>query len=226
MAWPDYGPGQCYAKIPAKMRNDESTCQEPCRRPKIRPVTTLKLWFIRRWIPILGLLFIIGLVVGLFLLYRSNPEIIDDLERFGYLGAFLISIVLNATLVLPAGNFLVLAALGATLPSATLVGLVGGLGAAIGESTGYIAGYSGRAIVDNRDMYNRTEHWMKRWGFWALFVLSAAPLFFDLAGIAAGACRYKYWKFFIACFLGRSILYIAIAWAGLKGWEWLLNIAG
>lgn len=200
--------------------------EETCRKPGARNFNSLKLWFLRRWIPIFGLLLIIALVIGLFLLYRNNPEIIDGLERFGYLGAFLISIVLNATLVLPAGNFLVLAALGATLPSATLVGLAGGLGAAIGESTGYLAGYSGRAIIDNRNMYNRTEGWMKRWGFWALFGLSAAPLFFDLAGIAAGACRYRFWKFFLACWLGRSILYVAIAWAGLKGWEWLLNIVG
>ncbi|MFA5450533.1 MAG: VTT domain-containing protein [Dehalococcoidales bacterium] len=208
------------------MTDNNFVPEETCRKPGARNFNSLKLWFLRRWIPIFGLLLIIALVIGLFLLYRNNPEIIDGLERFGYLGAFLISIVLNATLVLPAGNFLVLAALGATLPSATLVGLAGGLGAAIGESTGYLAGYSGRAIIDNRNMYNRTEGWMKRWGFWALFGLSAAPLFFDLAGIAAGACRYRFWKFFLACWLGRSILYVTIAWAGLKGWEWLLNIVG
>jgi membrane protein YqaA with SNARE-associated domain len=80
-------------------------------------------------------------------------------------------------------------------------------------------------MINQRQMYNRVETWMKRWGFWALLGLSAAPLFFDLAGIAAGACRYKFWKFFLACWLGRSILYVAIAWAGLKGWEWILHIA-
>ncbi len=180
----------------------------------------------KRWLPVLSLVLIFCLVIGLFVLYRTSPETIDNLEEFGYLGVFLLSIVLNATLVLPAGNFLVLAALGATLPSATLVGIIGGLGAAIGESTGYLAGYSGRAIVNRRKVYNRLEGWMKRWGFWALFGLSAAPLVFDLAGIAAGASRYKYWKFFLACWLGRSLLYIAVAWAGLKGWEWLLSLWG
>jgi membrane protein DedA with SNARE-associated domain len=206
------------------MTEENLTPEQPCRPPATGGFSTLKFWFLRRWIPIFGLLLIILLVVGLFLLYRNNPDVIDGLERYGYIGAFLISIALNATLFLPAGNFLVLAALGATLPSATLVGLAGGLGAAIGESTGYFAGRSGRAIIGNRDLYDRTEGWMHRWGFWALFGLSVAPLFFDLAGIAAGACRYKFWKFFAACWLGRSILYVAIAWGGLKGWEWLLNI--
>ncbi len=201
---------------------EEITCQQP----GVTGPQSIRVWLSRRLIPILSLLFIVALVVGIFILNRDYPHLIEGLQRYGYLGAFLISIALNATLVLPAGNFLILAALGATLPSATFVGLMGGLGAAIGESTGYIAGYSGRAMVSQQKMYGRIETWMKRYGFWALFVLSAAPLVFDLAGIAAGACRYKYWKFFLACWLGRSVLYVSIAWAGLRGWEWLLNLAG
>ena len=27
----------------------------------------------------------------------------------------------------------------------------------------------------------------------------------------------------IACLLGRMLLYILIAWAGVLGWDWLLN---
>jgi hypothetical protein len=85
------------------------------------------------------LLLIISLIVGVFYFYRSYPESIEALRGYGYLGTFLISLILNATIVLPAGNFLVVAALGAVLPSATLVGLAGGIGAAIGELTGYMA---------------------------------------------------------------------------------------
>ncbi len=180
-------------------------------------------WVKTRLIPILGLLVILGIVVGVFLLWRYHPEKIEELQELGYLGAFAISLALNATIVLPAGNFLIIATLGAALPSATLVGIVGGLGAAIGEFTGYAAGYSGQAIIQKQKLYARLEGWMKRWGFLTIFILSAVPLFFDLAGIAAGALRYKAWKFFLACWLGRTILYILIAWAGVMGWEWLLN---
>jgi len=183
-------------------------------------------WVKTRLLPVLGLLFIVGIVIGVFVLYKYHPEKIEELQEFGYLGAFLISLTLNATIVLPAGNFLIIATLGAALPSATLVGIVGGLGAAIGEFTGYAAGYSGQAIIQKQKLYTRLEGWMKRWGFLTIFVLSVAPLFFDLAGIAAGALRYKAWKFFLACWLGRTILYILIAWAGVMGWEWLLNILG
>ncbi len=182
-------------------------------------------WVKTKLVPILGLLAVTGIVVGVFYLYRYHPEKVEELEGFGYLGVFLISLLLNATIILPAGNFLIIATLGAAL-SFPLVGILGGLGAAIGEFTGYAAGYSGQAIIKKRQLYTRLEGWMKKWGSLTIFVLSAAPLFFDLAGIAAGALRFPAWKFFIACWLGRTILYLAIAWAGAVGWEALLNFLG
>jgi len=172
----------------------------------------------KRLLPILSLLFVIGIVIGVFYVYTNYPEKIEGLKAFGYLGAFLISLILNATVVLPAGNIVVIATLGAALPSPTLVGLAGGVGAAIGEMTGYMAGYSGRAIIQKQAIYIRLERWVKKWGAFAIFVLSIVPFFFDLAGIAAGALRIPLWKFFIACWLGRTLLYIGTAWVGMPWW--------
>jgi len=183
-------------------------------------------WVRNRLLPILGLLLVIGIVVGVFYFYRSYPEGIEALEGYGYLGVFLISLLLNATIVLPAGNFLVLAALGAVLPSATLVGLAGGLGAAIGELTGYMAGYSGQAIVSRQRVYSRVKGWVEKWGMLTIFLLSVAPLVFDLAGIAAGVLRFPLWKFFLACWLGRTILYLVIAWGGALGWDVIMRFLG
>jgi len=183
-------------------------------------------WVRNRLLPLLGLLLIIGIVVGIFYFYRSYPERIEALEGYGYLGAFLISLTLNATIVLPAGNFLVLAALGAVLPSATLVGLAGGIGAAIGELTGYMAGYSGQAVVSRQRVYTRLKGWVEKWGVLTIFLLSVVPLVFDLAGIAAGVLRFPLWKFFLACWLGRTILYLVVAWGGALGWEVVLRFLG
>ena len=52
------------------------------------------------------------------------------------------------------------------------------------------------------------------------------PLVFDLAGIAAGVLRFPFWKFLLACWLGRTILYIGIALAGAWGWEVVLRYIG
>jgi len=181
-----------------------------------------KKWLNKRLVHILALLLVIAIAVVVFYVYRNYLDKITELKAYGYLGIFLISILFNATLILPVGNFLVIATVGATLPSAALVGLIGGVGAAIGETTGYVAGHSGRTIILKRQMYTRLERWVKKWGALAIFVLSAVPFFFDLAGIAAGALRLPLWRFLVACWLGRSILYGVIAWLGAQGLEALL----
>ena len=183
-------------------------------------------WLKKRLVPVLTLLLVIALVSGVFYFYKKYPGRIYELKAYGYLGAFLISLILNATVVLPAGNFLIIATLGATLPSAILVGLAGGVGAAIGEITGYTAGYSGRAVIQRSTLYGRIEGWVRKWGIIAIFAWSIVPFFFDLAGIIAGVLRIPLWKFLIACWLGRTILYVVIALAGARGWQSLLQFIG
>ena len=183
-------------------------------------------WVRNKLLPLVALLLIVAIVVGVFYYYHNYPERVARLKDYGYLGAFLISLILNATIVLPAGNFLVMAAFGAVLPSATIVGLAGGLGAAIGEMTGYMAGYSGQAMVSRQRMYARLKGWVEKWGVLTIFLLSVVPLLFDLVGIAAGVLRFPLWKFFLACLLGRTILYLVIAWGGAMGWEWVLRFLG
>jgi uncharacterized membrane protein YdjX (TVP38/TMEM64 family) len=59
-----------------------------------------------------------------------------------------------------------------------------------------------------------------------IFIMSVVPFVFDLAGIAAGALRFPIWKFFLATWVGRTILYIGIAWAGALGWDALIDFFG
>jgi len=183
----------------------------------------------RRLIPSLVLLLVIAITIGLFYFYRHYPDRIEQLQRYGYLGAFLITLTFNATVVLPAGSILIVIALGAgaqSTQSAILIGLVGGAGATIGEITGYMAGYSGRVVMERSKLYNRVVGWMKKWGALTIFGLALAPLFFDLAGIAAGVLRFPLWKFLLACWLGRTLLYIGAALAGAWGWETVLPYLG
>lgn len=178
-------------------------------------------WLRRKTIPLVGLLLVIAITAGIFYFYRHYPGRIEELRTYGYLGAFVISIIFNATLILPAGNMLILTALGATMPSPVVVGLVGGSGAAIGEIIGYIAGRSGRGLVAKSQMYSRVEGWVRKWGWLTIFIFSIVPFVFDLVGLVAGALRYPFWKFLFFCWLGRTILYvfiITVAACGLKIW--------
>ena len=183
-------------------------------------------WLKKRFIPLLTLLLVIAITVGIIHFYQHYPSRVDELKACGYLGAFLVSLTFNATVILPAGNILMISAFGAALPSAPAVGLAGGVGAAIGEITGYLAGYSGRGIAERTKLYNRVEGWVRRWGAIAIFIFSLVPFIFDLAGIAAGVLRFPFWKFFLLCWLGRTILYIGAALAGAYGWEAVLRFFG
>ena len=138
-------------------------------------------------IPVLTLLFVVVISVGIFYFYQQDPSRFEELKTYGYLGAFLISLIFNATVILPVGSVLVISALGAVLPSATIVGLAGGTGAAIGEITGYMAGYSGRGIAEKSRVYRQVEGWVRRWGAPTIFIFSLLPFVFDLVGLVAGA---------------------------------------
>ncbi len=179
----------------------------------------------KKIVAVLTLLLIMAITAGLFFFYGRNPARLAELEGYGYLGAFLISIILNATVILPVGNVLIISTLGAILPSAILVGLAGGAGAAIGEITGYMVGYSGRGIAQKSAMYNRVEGWVRRWGAITIFVLSSLPLIFDLAAIAAGVLRFPFWKFLLLCWLGRTIAYTVVASVGAWNWVAVLVLA-
>jgi len=170
-------------------------------------------------IALLMLLLVIAITAVLFI-YQDK---VAELGNYGYLSAFLISLVTNASVILPMPGFLILISLAATF-NPVLVGLAGATGGVIGEITGYLAGYSGRAVIQNRRLYIRVEGWMKRWGVWAIFVFAVAPfLLFDIAGMVAGALRFPFWKFLLVAWVGKSIKYIGLLVAGAWGWEAILR---
>ncbi|MFC1916036.1 VTT domain-containing protein [Chloroflexota bacterium] len=184
-----------------------------------------KRWAGKKFIPILTLLLVVAITIGIFYFYRQYPSRIEVLRNYGYLGAFLISLIFNATVILPAGNILIISTLGAVLPSATMVGLAGGAGAAIGEITGYMVGYSGRGVARRSRLYYLVEGWVRRWEAVAIFIFALIPFIFDFAAIAAGILRFPFWKFFLLCWLGRTIAYIVVAWVGAWSWVVVLSIA-
>jgi membrane protein YqaA with SNARE-associated domain len=138
------------------------------------------------------------------------------LGALGYPGIFLVSLLGNATIILPAPSLALVFAMGSALPP-VLVGLAAGVGEALGELTGYAAGFGGRAIIENQKAYDRLANWMERRGSVTVFVLSLIPNpFFDLAGIAAGTLRYPLWRFLLFCWLGKTCKTTLVAWAGAQ----------
>ena len=188
-------------------------------------------WARKKLVPLLTILLVVAISVGLYFLGR-NPEIVAELKGYGYLGAFLISLIGNASILLPGIVLPILSGLGIVFYSASglaspvIVGIAGGAGAAIGEIVGYMAGYSGRAIVQRQKRYTQLESWVKKWGGIAIFVFALVPLFFDLVGLAAGVLRFPLWKFVLICWLGRTLLYVTFVLLAVWGWKVVLPYFG
>ncbi len=154
----------------------------------------------------------IAITVGVLLLRdRISPE---QLRGYGYPGLFLISLISNATVILPMPSFAIAFAMGGVL-NPVVVGIVSGLGATIGEMTGYLAGVGGRAVIEKQPLYLRLEGWMRKGGPLVIFLLAAIPNpFFDVGGMMAGALRMPAWQFFLAGWAGKSLRLTLLALGG------------
>ena len=168
-------------------------------------------------------------VVITVVLYLFRDKVVQ-LGNYGYLGAFLISLVSSATVIVPVPGIVVLIALAAPPASLNpvLVGLAGSTGGIIGEMTGFMVGYGGQKVMHGRSrLYTRLEGWMRRWGSWALFAFAAAPVpLFDVAGIVAGALHFPLWKFLLVGWVGKSIKLTLLVMAGAWGWSAALRLFG
>ena len=89
---------------------------------------------------VLALLAVIAITVFIFSI-RSRVE---QFAALGYPGIFLIALLANATVLLPAPGVAVIYAMGAIF-SPFGVGLAAGTGGALGELSGYLAGFSGHS---------------------------------------------------------------------------------
>jgi len=153
-------------------------------------------------------------VVGITLYIYSIRHRVEEFQQFGYPGIFLIALLANATVLLPAPGVAVIYAMGAIF-NPFGVGLAAGLGGTFGELSGYLAGFSGQAVVERMDVYNRIKPWVDKYGGWTILVLSAIPNpFFDVAGIAAGIARMPLQTFLIFAGIGQLIKMTAFALAG------------
>ena len=151
---------------------------------------------------------------------------LQELRQYGYAAVFLVGFVSNATVIMPVPGLAVSSVMGGVF-NPWIVGLVGGVGQALGELTGYMAGYSGQTLVDERPIYDRLTRWMQRYGILTIFVLAVIPNpVFDLGGIAAGASRFPLWKFLLSCTAGKIVKNVAFALAGYYGIEALFRLFG
>jgi len=153
-------------------------------------------------------------VIALSVFIFNIRDRVHEYAIFGYPGIFLIVFLGYATVILPAPAVLFVFTLGGVFHPAW-VALTAAAGAALGEITGYMAGFSSQAVLDRANFYEKLAHWMTRKGPLTIFLLSAIPNpLFDLAGAAAGALKMPIPKFLFWCFWGELVKMLAFAYFG------------
>ncbi len=165
-------------------------------------------------------------VVVVSIVISVNRDQVQRFRMFGYPGIFALSFLASATIVLPAPGLLPVFSLGRAGLDPFLIGLSAGAGSTLGEMSGYLAGFSGQAIVENRKVYDGLVRWMRRYGLLVIFVLALVPNpFFDLAGMVSGALRVPIWQFLLATFAGKTVKMVAVAVLG-RDFPELLRLVG
>ena len=154
-----------------------------------------------------------AILIALAVIFLSDS--ILALGAYGYAGAFLIALLSSATIIFPAPGWIAVVALSNILDPVWL-GIVVGIGSAIGELTGYLAGEGVRDLINNRiKETKKLEELVKRYGTAGIFVFAFIPNpLFDIAGIVAGGLKIPWWQYLIACAAGRVIRYVLLAMLG------------
>jgi membrane protein YqaA with SNARE-associated domain len=178
-------------------------------------------------------IFIATTVISIILVIRYWQYVLE-MQRFGYIGIFVIGFVAGISVPVPISYLLMAFTLGGIL-NPVIVGVSGGLGAGIGGTMVYLLGRGGRQFFPNIKAYSVDQeasnkltvkfvNWAQRRGSIVVFVMSAMfnPVFAPMA-IAMGALRFRLIKFFLMCVAGNVVKGLVISVAGYLGLGTLLR---
>ena len=181
----------------------------------------------RRWFEILVFVLLILISILIFI-FRASFE---KLGEYGYVGVFVLCLLANGTVLLPAPSLMVVVSSAQSL-NPFWVATAGACGATLGELSGYWFGRTGNRLFTS---FTGVVQWLSdkiRNDYVFTFVLAVLPFpVFDAAGIYAGGKQISMWKFQGVCLLGKWIkmLFYAFVFSNLQVWlprfiSWIINL--
>jgi membrane protein YqaA with SNARE-associated domain len=154
--------------------------------------------------------------------------------QYGYVGIFLISLLGATSVFIPIPSTVVIFILGGLRIGGNwafdplLIAVFAGLGATLGEFSGYLIGYGGRRVIGEK--YKKKMDVLmklfKRFGPVVIFVFALTPLPDDLLFIPLGVMRYSILGAFIPALLGKFLSNLIIAYAGRFSLQLISDIFG
>jgi len=145
------------------------------------------------------------------IIYRDQ---IKNFGSLGYPGIFLVALLSSATVFVPLPGIMFTTAMGAVF-NPLFVAIAAGLGAGLGEMSGYIVGFSGRELVNKTAWHFKMEGWIKKYGVWVIIVFASIPNpAFDFVGFTAGVLKLPVWQFLVGAIIGNIIKMLLFAYGG------------
>jgi len=139
------------------------------------------------------------------------------LLEYSYIGVFLISFIGTASIIIPIPYTLLIFTLSLTGQwNPTLLIIAGGVGSALGETTGYALGYFGRRVISEERQRKMTYlvRLFDKYGPLAIFIFALTPLPDDLLFIPLGIMKYKFYKAFIPALFGKILMIFILVNSG------------
>jgi membrane protein YqaA with SNARE-associated domain len=170
--------------------------------------------------------FVIGFVIVGAVLWLTDSL---NLENVGYGGVWIVSFIAAGSIILPIpGPAAVCIAAAPDLGlNPLIIGIVSASAEALGEMTGYLAGLSGRSLLERNRFHPRVHRIVIRRGGLILFLGAIIPNpLFDVIGIAAGSIGYPIKRFLAIVFVAKAIKSTAIAYACFWGIDWIQGLVG
>lgn len=148
-------------------------------------------------------------------------EYVVGLGNWGYLGAFVISLISNASIILPTPGIAVIAMM-TTDFNLLWLGVSAGIGGAIGATSSYVAGMITGELVNSTRIYQVSLKAMNRFGGTIIFVATLAPFLpMDAASILAGGIRYPFKRYFIIMASAHTLKMVTTTYLIANSTNWL-----
>ena len=164
---------------------------------------------------LLATLAIILLIAVILISQRLDLEGIG--KKYGYIGIFTVSLMSCMTIVFPIPYIPIIITISATTAlNPFWIGIFGGLGAAIGEFTGYAIGKGSSEAISNRwgGQISTLRGFFEKYGFWSIVLVTATPLPTGVMYLVAGMASYSAIRLLVAGIIGKTIFVSAVAYFG------------
>lgn len=154
----------------------------------------------------------VAAVISLIILYRTFTDG-TALWGYGLLGAFLAALLSHLSII-ARGVFLPALLSLTEFYSPAVLGLVAGLGGALGEVTVYYFGSGVRSALDTQRENDPLSKFAGRYWLILMVLFAASPLPDTPIVLLAGSFRLPIWKVILIQFIGKTTLYITGAYVG------------